>query len=971
MAQMHGFDLIREQYAPEINSTARMFRHARTGAELLSLENDDENKSFGITFRTPPPDSTGVAHILEHAVLCGSRKYPSKEPFVELLKSSVKTFLNALTFPDKTCYPVASQNLRDFYNLIDVYLDAVFYPRITPRILQQEGWHYELEHDGDPLKFKGVVFNEMKGVYSSPDSLIYRYSQQALFQDTVYGFDSGGDPKEIPNLTYEQFQRFHATHYHPSNALIFFSGDDDPTERLRIVNEYLKDFDLQTVDATISQQPRFAAPKQLTYTYASNGDHASQKSKLMVSWLLGETREPELRLSLSILSYALMGTPAAHLRKALIDSGLGEDVIGGGLSSNLRESAFSVGMKGVQSTDVEAVETLILATLERLSRDGIDPETIAAAINTIEFTLREDNTGSFPRGLSWMFRALSYWLHGEDPLNPLMFEAPLAAVKEHLRADERYVEQMIARFLLDNTHRVSVALHPDAEQLKREEAAEQARLEEARATMGLEDLQTLVEETRQLKLMQETPDPPEVLAQIPRLTLADLDRAIRTIPIDVTERNNVRVLHHDLFTSGIVYMHIGFDLSVIPQELLPYMALFGRVLMEMGTEKEDFVRLSQRIGRNTGGIAPSSLLAHSAETYERRAWFFLGGKATMEQADELLAILRDILLTVQLDNHERFRQIALRAKAGKESGLIPGGSSVVSSRLGARFNTVDWASEQISGVSNLFFLRRLVDEIDANWPLVYEKLEQIRRLLINRNAMICNVTLDNANWREFAPRLDELIAAMPEAETVPSTWTPAHPAAFEGLTVPTQVNYVGKAANLYDLGYAYHGSMLALTRLLRTGWLWDQIRVQGGAYGSFCNFGRDSGLLTFVSYRDPNLLNTLDVYDRAGSFLRKANLSQTELERVIIGAVGDMDAYRLPDAKGYTSMVRYLLDITDESRQQIRDELFATGDAEVRALADVLEQFGEHGHIVVLGSQTDIEAANAQHPGMLEITRVL
>src|SRR6202165_459309 len=442
MTATHGFELIREQALAEINSTARYYRHAKTGAELLSLLNSDENKVFGATFGTPPADSTGVAHILEHSVLCGSRKYPIKEPFVELMKRSLNTFLNAMTFPDKTCYPVASQNVQDFYNLIDVYLDAVFFPRLTPQIFQQEGWHYELDAPDAPLIYKGVVFNEMKGNYSSPDSMLRELSQQSLYPDITYGLDSGGDPKHIPDLTYAQLKAFHQRHYHPSNAKLFFYGDDDPDERLRLLDAYLGAFGPIDVDAKVPLQPRFTAPKRLARTYAAgnadlearSGDEAgteqaTKETMLTVNWMLDEVVDVEAALALAILDHVLVGTPAAPLYKALIDSGLGEALTGGGLDDGLRPPMFSVGLKGIDPADAEKVELLIADTLGALFEKGIDPLTIEAALNTVEFRLRENNTGAFPRGIVFMLRALESWLHGRDPVRPLAFEAAPGAVE--------------------------------------------------------------------------------------------------------------------------------------------------------------------------------------------------------------------------------------------------------------------------------------------------------------------------------------------------------------------------------------------------------------------------------------------------------------------------------------------------------------------------------------------------------------
>ena len=962
MTQSHGFELIRDEHVTEINTRARIWRHIQSGAELLSMENEDENKVFGIAFRTPPSDSTGVPHIMEHAVLGGSRKYQVKEPFVELLKGSLNTFLNAVTFPDKTIYPVASTNLQDFYNLVDVYLDAVFFPLITPQHLQQEGWHYELADPDAPLTFKGVVFNEMKGAYSSPDNMLYRYCQQSLFPDNAYGFDSGGDPSVIPDLTYEQFKSFHETLYHPTNSMIYFYGDDDPDERLRLLDIYLSEFDHKDVEAFVGLQSEFLEPRHLTFPYSVDPgqvDGGLPKSMMQVNWLLPEFVDPDLVMALTILSYALVSTPASPLRKALIDSGLGEDITGGGLSTYTRQMTFSVGLKGIELENVANAEAIILNTLAQLARDGLEEDMVEASVNTIEFSLRENNTGPYPRGLNILVNSLSTWTHGRDPLVAVRYESPLGHVKERLAEDETFLQDLISAHLLENTHRTTVTLEPDQELTKRLEDAQVTRLQKTKSQMSADDLTAIMDTMDELRQIQETPDSPEALATLPMLTLDDLEKEGKTIPIEVINGQNGNVLVHDLFTNGIIYLDIGFDLHTLPQELLPFVGLLGRVFLEMGTETEDFVKLSQRIGRKTGGISSSTFTSASRHKDSGQSWFFLRGKATMDQGQDLLAILKDILLTLSLDNQDRFRQIVLRAKASKEAGLIPGGHGVVNTRLRARFNASDWAAEQIGGLDYLFFLRKLAVTIDEDWPAVLSQLELVRKNLINYRSMIFNVTLDGENWKAFSPMLLDFQNQLPGSDVLTKTWQPAPLPEKEGLAIPAQVNYVAKGANLYELGYQLHGSISVITNFLRTTWLWEKIRVQGGAYGGFCVFRKQSGVFTYLSYRDPNLLGTLNNYDATAEFLRNVQLSDDELTKNIIGAIGSIDGYQLPDAKGFTSLQRYLIGESDAERQAYRRQVLSTTERDFRTLADVLELINNSGFVVVLGSAEAIHDAQS------------
>ena len=962
-----SFTLQKEQHIPEINATAKLFVHDKTSAQLISVTNGDENKVFGITFRTPPKTSNGIAHIMEHSVLCGSRKYPVKEPFIELAKGSLNTFLNAFTYPDKTCYPVASQNLQDFYNLIDVYLDAVFYPLISEHTLQQEGWHYEIDDPDASLTFKGVVFNEMKGAYSSPDDLLEDKSRNSLFPNHTYGLDSGGNPSVIPDLTYPEFKTFHDNYYHPSNAYIWFYGDDPEDERLKLLDAWLDEFDKKTVDSQIPLRDKFEKPIQKTIPYDS-GDSEDAKAYITVNWMLGE-HDTQTGLALDILSHILLATPASPLKKALLDSGLGEDVVGGH-EDHLRQTTFQAGMKGVQRENLEKVEQLILDTLAALVKDGIDPDTVAASLNTIEFRLREQNTGRFPRGLFLMLNALTSWLYDGDPIKALAFETPLNAIKETVTKGG-YFEKLIQTYLLDNLHRSTVHLVPDPKEGARIAAVETERLSAAKAGMSRSEIENVIETAGKLKALQDAPDSPEALATIPSLSLDEIEKTNKPIPIEIQKVGETPVLFHDLFTNGIVYLDLGFDLHGLPAELLPFMGLFGRVLLQMGTETQNYVQLTQRIGRETGGISSNTLTSTIRESDQGALWFFLRGKSITSQAGELLDILKDVLLTAKLDNRERFKQIVLEDKARAEAGLIPGGHIVVNNRLRARFSEADWVAEQINGVDNLFFLRALIEEIEADWDSVLAKLEAVRRLLINRTAMIANVTLDADSFASFSPRLASFMDTLPNLKVDPVKLEHKTPTKFEGLTIPAQVNYVGKGANLYKLGYEPHGSVNVINNYLGTTWLWEKVRVQGGAYGGFCTFDTNSGTYTFLSYRDPNLLGTLQNYDNTVDFLKDLDMSADELKKSIIGTIGNMDAYQLPDAKGWTSMVRYLTHYTDEERQRIREEVLNTNANDFKQFARVLAELSKAGEVVVLGSADSIKKANTEKGGFLEVKKVM
>lgn len=984
MRQSHGFTLIRQTRLAEVSGTVGLWRHDATGAELLSICNGDENKCFGVAFRTPPQDSTGVAHILEHSVLCGSEKYPVKEPFAELLKGSLQTFLNAFTFPDKTCYPVASANLQDFYNLADVYLDAVFFPRISEDTFRQEGWHFEpaAGSDGAPeLICKGVVFNEMKGVYSSPDSVLMERSQQALFPDTTYGLDSGGDPDVIPNLTYEAFRNFHATHYHPSNARFFFWGDDPEERRFALLEPYLNRFAKREPDSAVPLQPRLDAPRLLEFPFAAGAgseagaeqaEKGADKGHITVNWLLCETADCEETLLLEMLEHILMGLPGSPLRKALIESGLGEDLAGGGLETDLRQAVFSTGLRSVAPASTQEVEVLIMDTLADLAENGVPAPAVEAAVNSVEFDLRENNSGRFPRGLAAMLRSLTTWLYDGDPLAPLAWEEPLARLKARLARGERLFENAISRWFLDNPHRATVVLTPDAGFAARKEAEEKARLARILHSLNPAEQQELADIAEALQAAQAAPDSPEALAAIPCLSVSDLPRTNASIPARLIEPQaseaGFATLAHDLDTSGIVYADLLLPFDDVPARLLPLMPLFGRCLTEMGTTRHDFVELGTLLASKTGGIDAAPLVLTRIGDRKPVTALRVGGKATADKADDLFSLLAEVLLDLRLDDRARFTQMALEERARLEQSIIPAGHGLVATRLRAGQSGAGSINERMGGVSCLESLRALSARLATDWPSVLADLECLRGMVIRRAGALLNLTADAAGMDRALSAATRLAEALPARAVAPAAGgepagdaagaaVPFAPGAGEALLVPAQVNYVGKGCNLFDLGYVWNGAAHVITRHLRMAWLWDQVRVRGGAYGAFCTLDRASGAFTQVSYRDPNVDATLAAFDGSAAYLRDLRLSRRELELAIIGAIGDLDAYLLPDAKGMASLARRLAGDTEEMRQTMREQMLAVTQKDFNDFAEVMAEAARAGTVCVLGGAAAENAA--------------
>ncbi|KAL4356629.1 hypothetical protein S245_029654 [Arachis hypogaea] len=975
-----GFEKVSEEFIPECKSKAVLFRHRKTGAEVMSVSNHDENKVFGIVFRTPPKDSTGIPHILEHSVLCGSRKYPLKEPFVELLKGSLHTFLNAFTYPDRTCYPVASTNTKDFYNLVDVYLDAVFFPRCVEdfQTFQQEGWHFELNDPSEDITYKGVVFNEMKGVYSQPDNILGRISQQALYPDTTYGVDSGGDPQVIPKLTFEEFKEFHRKYYHPSNSRIWFYGDDDPNERLRILGEYLDMFDASSApnESKIEPQKLFSKPVRIIEKYpASEGADLKKQHMVTLNWLLSDKPlDLETELALGFLDHLLLGTPASPLRKILLESGLGDAIVGGGVEDELLQPQFSIGLKGVSEQDIHKVEELVMTTLKKLANEGFDTDAVEASMNTIEFSLRENNTGSFPRGLSLMLRSIGKWIYDMNPFEPLKYEKPLQDLKSRLAKEgsKAVFSPLIEKFILNNPHRVTVEMQPDPEKAAHDEATEKEILQKVKAGMTKEDLEELSQATHDLRLKQETPDPPEALKTVPSLSLQDIPKEPIYVPIEVGDINGVKVLQHDLFTNDVFYTELVFDMSSLKQELLPLVPLFCQSLLEMGTKDLTFVQLNQLIGRKTGGISVYPFTSSVRGKDDPCSHMIVRGKAMAGRAEDLYDLINTVIQDVQFEDQQRFKQFVSQSRARMENRLRGSGHGIAAARMDAKLNTAGWMSEKMGGLSYLEFLRTLEERVDQDWVNISSSLEEIRKSVFSKQGCLINITADGKNLANTEKAVGKFVDLLPTRSPITTTnWSATLPLTNEAIVIPTQVNYVGKAANIYDSGYKLSGSAYVISKYISNTWLWDRVRVSGGAYGGFCDFDTHSGVFSFLSYRDPNLLKTLDVYDGTGDFLRELEMDNDTLTKAIIGTIGDVDSYQLPDAKGYSSMLRYLLGITEEERQRRREEILATSLKDFKEFVDAMEAVKDKGVTVAVASPEDVDAANKERFNFFQVKKAL
>jgi len=997
-----SYDVIAKDVVTEYGAYCTLYRHKKSGAELLSVATEDDNKVFGMTFRTPPTDSTGVPHILEHSVLCGSRKYKTKDPFVQLLQGSLQTFLNAFTYPDRTCYVVASQNTKDFYNLINVYADAVLHPRAIsdPTVHAQEGWHLELEKKEDPLVYKGVVYNEMKGVYSSPDSLLMRESQRSLFPDNTYGVDSGGDPTKIPDLSFEQFADFHGKFYHPANSRIYFSGDDDVLKRLEIMAEYLDEFGESPESKPGSviewQKKTIAEPVWERHPYPAGADQP-ETHNLMVNWLVNEEpMTPFEELTMSILDHLLLGDTSSILRKTLMESNLGAAVTGGGLSDELLQATWSIGLKGVEPDNVKTVEDLILNTLTKVVEEGFTEDAIASSMNTIEFQMREFNTGSFPKGLSFMLGAMSHWLYDKSPTDGLKFEEPLAQLKASIaESGSKVFQDMIKKFLVENTHRSTIEMVPSKTLEAEQEKEEKERLAAIKASLNDDDLEEIMKKTAELKKLQATEDPPEARATIPSLELSDLKREATEYPIDVKENENdsgVTVVRHELVsTSGIAYVNFGVDLSSLSLDDIPLLPLMTRIMTETGAGEYDDVALQRRIGTHTGGVDVDNVIsgvkmegaAEDAVTEGKHfvSKMFIRGKATSDKVDELFSIFNLVLTDAKLDSKSKVIEMLRETRTRLESSIQSSGHSYANLRLGARHSVPGYVGEKMSGITYLASVKELLKEAESDWPAFLARLEKIRETILNetscRDGMILDITGDKDVLEKIKPSVDKFLGDLPGKPSEfklqnfykeEHPWVAAAekemsemiPLEDEGFVVPTQVSYVGKGGLLYDAGETVSGSSVVISKFLRTGYLWDNIRVIGGAYGGFCVFSPTNGFFSYLSYRDPNLATSIDVYDATGDALIAAaeefENDPDALATAIIGAVGELDSAPSPDQKGWMSLQRWLRGESAEYRQKYRDQVIDTKPSDFKEFGERLKNM-KKGCLAVISSKSAFEKA--------------
>lgn len=983
MTKIPAYELVMQENIPDVQSVGYLLRHKKSGARVLLLENEDENKVFNIAFRTTPSDSTGVAHILEHSVLCGSKKFPSKDPFVELVKGSMNTFLNAMTYPDKTMYPVASCNDTDFANLVHVYLDAVFFPNIYKKeeIFRQEGWNYQIESPEEPLEYNGVVYNEMKGAFSSPEDVLEREILNSLFPDNTYHYESGGDPQYIPDLTYENFLNFHRKYYHPSNSYIYLYGKMDFEERLNWMDrEYLDQFDYLQVDSSISLQKPFERAEEVHKKYSiAQSDTEEDNTYLAYNVVVGTSLDTKLASAFAVLEYALLEAPGAPLKEALLEAEIGQDIMSS-YDSGTYQPVFSIIAKNANACDQERFYHLIRHELARIVEEGVDENAIRAAINIMEFKFREADYGNFPKGLMYGIDVFDSWLYDDSkPFDYLKQLDDFEFLKA--RIGTGYYETLIQTWILDNTHASFVVIEPEKGLTARMEAATEEKLRQLKETLSSEQLQELVEKTKKLRIFQETPSAQEELEAIPMLSREDLKKESDPFKTEAQMWDGIPVLHHDYATNGIAYMNLLFDASDIAKEDLPYLGILKSVLGMVDTGNHSYKELYNEINRNTGGITPGiSVFPNESDSSLLRAAFGIQVRTLYDKIDYCFKMIEEILFTSDLRQEKRLKEILGKLESRTSAHLNSSGSATAAVRSMSYFSPVYLFNDCVSGIEFYKKVKELAKNFEEKKEELKEGLCRVLSSVLKRNGCLISFTGEREYLDEMRPLVKRFANALQQTESciadrgkltaaeavsenqgmdgkIPFRYltglTPEKK--NEGFLTPAKIQYVARSGNFKKKGYAYTGVLKVLKVIMSYEYLWSNIRVIGGAYGCSGSFGR-SGDTNFVSYRDPQLRKTNEVYEGIPAYLENFTVDDRDMTKYVIGTVSEMDTPLTPAARGRRSLNAYLCGVTLEALQKEREQVLNATQEDIRALAPLVQAVLEQNCFCVLGNEEKLRA---------------
>lgn len=961
MEQLQAYTILEKKEIKELNSIGYLMKHDKTGAKIVLMENDDNNKVFCVGFRTPPKDSTGVAHIIEHSVLCGSDKFPVKDPFIELAKGSLNTFLNAMTFPDKTIYPVASCNEKDFQNLMDVYMDAVFHPNIykEEKIFRQEGWHYEMESAEDELTINGVVYNEMKGAFSSPDDVLEREIMNSLYPNTSYAVESGGDPDVIPELTYEDFLAFHSRYYHPSNSYIYLYGDMDMAEKLRFLDEeYLSKYEALAVDSALAQEPPFEKPVEIYKEYPIT-ESESEKENTYLSYNIsfGDNLDKEQYIAFQVIDYVLCSAPGAPLKQALIDKGIGKDVYSS-YENGIMQPYFSIVAKSADKEQLPEFTATIREILEKIVEQGFDKKALRAGLNYYEFRFREADFGSYPKGLMFGLMMFDSWLYDDSkPFVHIEANETYRKLKEVIDTD--YYEALVRDKLLNNRHKTIVVVEPVKGLTGRKEKELAEKLAQKKAELSEEQIAEIVEQTKALKQYQEEADSKEDLEKIPLLTRADMKKEAENYVNQERKVGDTVLLYHDIFTNGIGYLRFMFDLQKVPEELFPYVGLLKSILGLVNTENYTYGELFNEINIRTGGIVPVvNTYTDARDLQNYTATMEIKVKVLYENLEHAFRLVREIVTGSLFDDAKRLKELIAELKSHSQANMMSAGHALASVRALSYLSKTAAVSDQISGIPYY----RMLEDLDANFEARQEELKKKLRQLTVCLFRPENLMMDYTAQQEGLKNIEAQIAAFRDSlHTEPVSGQPYQMKTErknEGFMSSSQVQYVCRAGNFMKKGLPYTGALKALRVMMGYDYLWTQVRVKGGAYGCMCNFGK-SGESYFVSYRDPNLEKTIDVYEKAADYIRNFEADERTMTQYIIGAVSELDMPMTPSAKGAYSLAGYMTHYPYEKVQKERDELLAAVPETIRGLADYISAFMEDDCLCVVGNEEKIRKQEA------------
>ena len=951
--ELDSYERIEERELGDINSVGYLLRHKKSGARICIVSNEDDNKVFYIAFRTPPTDSTGVTHIIEHTVLCGSEKFPVKDPFVELAKGSLNTFLNAITYPDKTVYPVASCNDKDFENLMNVYLDAVFHPNIYQKqeIFKQEGWHYELEDFESPITINGVVYNEMKGAFSSPEGVLDRMVLNSLFPDTAYRHESGGDPEVIPELTYEDYLNFHKKYYHPSNSYIYLYGNMDIEEKLRFLDEeYLSQYEKTEIDSEICAQEPFEKPVEVTKYYSiSSSEKEEDNAYISYNTVIGNALDKKLCMAFDVLDYVLLNSPGAPLKKALLDAGIGKDIMGSFDDSTL-QPLFSIVAKNTNYREKDRFMQIIRKTLRDQVQNGLDKKALMAGINSAEFRFREADFGSYPKGLIYGLDCMETWLYDErDPFAHLEALKEFDFLKE--QAKGRYFEDLIETYLLNNTHASIVCILPEKGLNAKREEELRAKLSAYKESLSAEEIAGLVEDTKRLKQFQDEPSAREDLEKIPMLTREDLKKNAADFINEEEYVDRTLMLKHEMYTGGIVYVSLLFDLETIPQEDVAYLGLLKAILGYVDTRRYSYGDLANEINLNTGGISSYITIYQSLKDYgEFTAKFEIRGKFLPEKTKEAFSLMEEILTGSSLSDDKRLYEIVAQVKSRLQMMLSSAGHSVSALRAMSYFSKAAKYNDMTGGIA----LYRLAAEIEENFVEKKESFrEKIKELFIKifrRENLMVSVTAQEKGIDSVRAQMKSFAQCLYTQPVEKKSCVITCEKKNEGFLDASAVQYVSRAGNFTTKGYSYTGALRVLKVILSYDYLWQNIRVKGGAYGCMSGFSR-VGDCYFSSYRDPNLAKTNEVFEKTTEYLENFEIDERDMTKYIIGTISELDAPLTPSAKGYRSLSAYLSGLTREMAQKEREEIIGATVKDIRDLSGIVSAVLADNNLCVIGSE--------------------